>query len=215
MKKVLFYLAFAAVSVSLPSYASDVGFNLGINIGNRPNVVVAAPTPPAPAYAPPVENDDPPVEIDDPPEFISPPQLGFYVAVGVPYDLYFVANQYYLCRGNVWYAAPRYNGPWAPVHYRALPHSLRRYPTKKIRYYRDAGFRHYRAGGDRYWAKHHFHPEKVMKEHRRVEKHEMKEYREAEKHEMKEYRKAERNDLKRDRREAREERNYDRHHGRD
>ncbi len=198
MKKVLFCLVLvAAASASLPSYASDVGFSLGINVGNRPNVVVPAPPPPAPVY-------EPPVVIDDPPEFISPPELGFYVAVGVPYDLYFVANRYYLCRGNVWYAGPGYNGPWAPVRYRALPWSLRRYPHDRVRYFRDAGYRRYRAGGDPYWERHHFHPDRDWKEHRK-----------AEQREWKEYRKAERDDWKRDRRDDRGEGNYDRHHGRD
>jgi hypothetical protein len=198
MKKVLFCLAFAAASASLPSYASNVGFSLGINIGNQPNVVVAAP-PPAPAY-------EPPVVIDEPPEFISPPELGFYVAVGVPYDLYFTGNQYYLCRGNVWYAGPRYDGPWAPVRYRALPWTLRRYPHEKIRYYRDAGYRHYRAGGNPYWEKHHFHPDRDWKEHRR-----------AEHRDWKEDRRAERGDWRGDRRDGGDGGGGDngRHHGRD
>ncbi|MRS05897.1 hypothetical protein EG832_22160, partial [bacterium] len=33
-----------------------------------------------------------PVVIEEPPEFIQPPEVGFYVATGVPYDLFFVSN---------------------------------------------------------------------------------------------------------------------------
>ena len=49
------------------SYASDVGFSVGINFG-YPG-----------AYAPPVYVPQP-VVIEEPPEFIEPPEVGFYVA---------------------------------------------------------------------------------------------------------------------------------------
>lgn len=185
MKKVLSCLALAIALPGPFAYASNVDFSVGINIGNQPRVaapVVVAP----PVYAP-------PVVIEEPPEFIAPPELGFYAAVGVPYDLFFVASRYYLCKGNVWYSGPRYNGPWVSVHYRSLPREIRRYPFEKIRYYRDAGYGHYRRGDNPYWERHHFHPEK----------------------EWKEQRKAEHEQWKRDKREDREDRNYARHHGRD
>jgi hypothetical protein len=201
MKKPLFCMAFAGLLSAPLAYASNVDFNVGINIGNRPPVVV--PAPPPPVYAPPVPVAAPPVVIEEPPEFIEPPQLGFYAAVGVPYNLYFAANQYYLFKGNAWYAAPRYNGPWVSVRYASLPGVLRRYPHEKIQYYRDAGYRHYRGGGDPYWEKHRFHPEKVWKEQRKAEK----EYR-------KEQRRAEKEDWKEAKRQEKEYRDHDRGHGR-
>jgi hypothetical protein len=166
MKKVLFSLAFASVFSCPFVHASNVDFSVGINIGNQPRVAVPVPVaPPAtPVYAP------PPVVIDEPPEFIAPPELGFYAAVGVPYDLFFVGSRYYLCRGNAWYAAPNYNGPWVSVRYKTLPWSLRRYPSERVRYFRDAGYRHYREGGNPYWERHHFHPEKRWKDDRRAER---------------------------------------------
>ncbi len=78
--------------------------------------------------------------------------MGFYAAVGTPYDLFFAANRYYLCRGNMWYAAPNYNGPWVQVGYRSIPWSLRRYPIARIRYMRD------RAGDDDYYEYRRFRP---------------------------------------------------------
>lgn len=180
MKKAMFCLALTATLSAPFAYASNVDFSVGINIGNQPRVAV--PAPPPPVYTP-------PVVIEEPPEFIEPPELGFYAAVGVPYDLFFVTNRYYLYRNNAWYAAPRYNGPWVSVGYRTLPMELRRHSFKKIRYYRDAGYGHYRHGDNPYWQKHHFHPERVAREQRKAERehwkrerHEEKEQRKLEKH---------------------------------
>lgn len=160
MKKIL-ALSFVAAMFATPmAYASNVDFGVNINIGNTPNVVV-----PAPVVAPP-----PPVVIDEPPEFIEPPQLGFYVAVGVPYDLVFMSNHYYMCRNNVWFRAPSYNGPWATVGYRSLPPGLRRYKIDRIRYIRDEEYRPYRARGA-YYPGEHFRPAKEWRE-RREEAHE-------------------------------------------
>ncbi len=185
MRKVLSCLVLALALPAPFAHASDVGFNVGVNISNQPRVVVPAPpqpvyAPPQPVYAAPVPVYAPPVVIEEPPEFIEPPELGFYAAVNVPFDLFFVANTYYLCKGNVWYSAPRYNGPWVQARYRALPPQLRRYPFQKIRYYRDAGYNHYRRADNPYWNKHHFHPEKEWKERRKAEKEERKEQRKEE-----------------------------------
>ncbi len=120
-------IVFAVTTLASSANASNVGFNFGINVGNVP----------APVYAP------QPVVIDEPPEFVAQPALGFYAAVGTPYDLFYAANRYYLCRGNAWYASPYYNGPWVQVGYRTIPWGLRRYPIAKIRYIRDEGYRHH------------------------------------------------------------------------
>lgn len=193
MKKLLFVLALAPALGGSLAHASNVDFNVGINIGNTPRAVVPVPAPP-PVYAP-------PVVIEEPPEFIAPPQLGFYAAVGVPYDLFFIDSRYYLFRDNVWYAGPNYNGPWVSVRYRALPRALRRHPFERVRYYRDAGFREYRHERSPYWENHHFHPRKEWKEERKAEREEWKRERRAEHDEMK--------------REWRDAREYDRRHGRD
>lgn len=141
MKKILLIgSALAAVALyAAPVHASDVGVSFGINVG----VPVVPPPPVAdvPVYAP-------PVAIYEPPEFIQPPGLGFYVAAGVPYDLFFIDNVYYLCSGNDWYESPYYNGPWTPVYYRNLPFWLRRYPLERIHYFRDDYYRNYRHAGD-------------------------------------------------------------------
>ncbi len=140
--------AFAVMALASSALASNVGFSFGINVGNIPAPVYAPPVYAPPAYAPPA------VVIDEPPEFVAPPTMGFYAAVGTPYDLFYAANRYYLCRGNAWYSAPYYNGPWVQVGYGALPWGLRRYPIARMRYMRDT------AGYDDYYGYRHFRPER-------------------------------------------------------
>ncbi len=130
-----------ATSVSL-AHASNVGLNIGINLGNLPVSVIAAQ----------------PVEVVEPPEFVARPGLGFYVAVGTPDDLFYADNRYYRCRGDSWYAAPYYNGPWVSVGYRALPWKLRRYPIARLRSFRDGWDRH--RGEVSYANYGHFRPER-------------------------------------------------------
>jgi hypothetical protein len=127
MRKYLFCLALALVIPVSQAHASRVGVNVGVNIG----------VPVAPVYV------NPPVMIEGAPQFVAPPQLGFYVAVGVPYDLFYFGNSYYLSRGNVWYASSYYNGPWVTIGYRDVPPGLRRHSFDRIHYYRDGYYRRY------------------------------------------------------------------------
>src|SRR5512137_1408219 len=135
MKKFLLCMTFVLLAPVAQSYASDIGFSVGINFG-YPG-----------AYAPPVYAPQP-VVIEEPPEFIQPPEVGFYVAAGVPYDLFFLGNLFYLCSGDVWYTSPYYNGPWTQAYYNNIPYSIRSYPFERIHYYRDNYFRRYRDYGD-------------------------------------------------------------------
>ena len=138
MRKYLVTLSFAVASSASLAHASGVGLNIGINLVNLPVPVVAAP----------------PVAVVEPPEFIARPGLGFYVAVGTPNDLFYADNRYYLCRGDAWYEAPYYNGPWISVGYRALPGELRRYPIARLRDFREE------MGSHRGEAYGHFRPER-------------------------------------------------------
>lgn len=144
-KRLIVSLAAALSIVAGTAHAGNVGWNIGINLG----VPVYA-TPSVPVYVPaPVQvQSPPPVVLDEPPRFIIPQGLGFRVAVGVPYDLYYVADNYYVYRNNAWYRAASYDGPWMSVRYRALPGELRRYPVAAIRSSRDAAYRHYNDDHD-------------------------------------------------------------------
>lgn len=140
MKKYLFGLVFSMVLPITQAQAGHVNFNVGVNVG----------VPVAPAYV------APPVTIVEPPEFVAPPELGFYVAYGVPYDLYFYGNRYWLWRSGVWYSAPFYNGPWVTVGIRNVPYGIRRFPFERVHYFRDNYYRRYHGVGGPEFR--HFHP---------------------------------------------------------
>lgn len=125
----------------------DVNLNIGV-----PVPVAPAPAPPVAVY--PVESPwpvgQPEVVIDEPPRFIFSPNLGFYVSIGIPYDVVYVDNSYFLYRGGYWYRSPSYRGPWNVMTYRRLPHALRDHRYEQIRYYRDYEYRTYMHDRDRY-----------------------------------------------------------------
>ncbi|MDD2336768.1 MAG: hypothetical protein PHD01_09365, partial [Geobacteraceae bacterium] len=135
----------AGVSISLPGFGLSVGpGGVGLNIG-LPWVVAPAPVP-APAYGYPDYSYEP-VVTEEVPEFVQPPELGFYVAVGVPYDLFYYNNSYYMNRGNIWYNSPYYNGPWSSVYYSNVPYVFNRFPFERIRHYRDSYYGRYQRYG--------------------------------------------------------------------
>ena len=154
MKKCVLLVLFTWMFVITPALAADVGFNLNLQVGNRPAAV--------PAYV------APPLIVAEPPEFVMPSALGFYVAVGVPFDMVIISNSYYVHKGNSWYLAPGYNGPWVAVSHGKLPPGLRKHRFERIRYFRDMEYRRFRADGGHYRGKH-FRPEKDRKEQRKSE----------------------------------------------
>jgi hypothetical protein len=175
VKKMLVVPILATVLAAQTSFA---GVNVNVNLGAP--VAVPVPVVPAPVAPPPAE-----FYVEEPPEFIIPSALGFYVAVGVPYDLFYVGNVYYVYRNNTWYRGPSYNGPWAVTSYRRLPPGLRRHKFERIRYYRDEEYRHYRDDRDHYRGRY-FRPDRHEAKERRKEEHERaKEERRWEKDERK------------------------------
>lgn len=95
----------------------------------------------------------PPIVIQQPPDFLYPPELGFGVAVGVPYDMFYISGSYYLYRGGGWYRTPHYGGNWIKMRSRELPPELRRHRIAKIHQFRDREHRVYVKDRDRYRGK--------------------------------------------------------------
>jgi len=159
----------AGLSINLPGFGFRAGpGGVGLNIG-LPWVVASEPAyvyqQPGYAYQEPdyaYQQSDyayQPVVIEEPPEFVLPPELGFYVAVGVPYNLFFLNNVYYVCRDNIWYSSPYYYGPWSRTYYRNIPYALNRFPFERIRHYRDNYYGRYQRYGA--WDGYrHFRPER-------------------------------------------------------
>ena len=144
MKRFIATVSFLAASQSMMAMA---GINVDVNIGlpQPPPPVIVAPPPPPPTYAPPpVEIQQPPLVVyESQPRFIFSPTLGFYVSVGVPYDIVYIGSSYYLYSGGYWYVGPTFNGPWVFAQRRVLPSILKKYRYDQIRYYRDIEYRVY------------------------------------------------------------------------
>lgn len=138
MNRVSLLLLGAVLLTASPLRASDIGVDLHLSLGR-----------PAPA----------PVYIAEPPVFLFPPGLGFYVAVGVPYDCFYIDGRYYIYKGNIWYAAPHYTGPWFITEPAHLPPGLVKHRYPRIIEMRNAEYRAYKASRGGYPGKT-FHPGK-------------------------------------------------------
>jgi hypothetical protein len=96
----------------------------------------------------------PPVVVRSAPTMLFLPEPGFYVAVGVPYDIYFTGGHYYYLHGDHWFWASGYNGPWVHVSPSFLPPGLRKFKIAKLRSFRDHEYGRYRASGPDFRGKH-------------------------------------------------------------
>ena len=85
------------------------------------------------------------------PNLLFVPQLGFYVSVGLPYDLLFFNNFYYVYHRNHWYHSHYYHGPWVVVKHNRLPRAIRKHRWHKIREYSNY---EYRKAHKHRWLKH-------------------------------------------------------------
>jgi hypothetical protein len=134
----LLFCALVLLGVS-QAWSDDVrvGADIHISLGN-----------PAPA----------PYVVSQPPLFLYPQDLGFYVAVGVPFGLFYIDNHYYAPRGGVWYGAPHFNGPWYYVKPGHLPPGLVKHRYRDVIYQRDIEYRNYSRDRDHYQGQK-YHPE--------------------------------------------------------
>jgi hypothetical protein len=117
--------------VSMMAIPALAEVNINVNIGPPPPVVVA--TRPAMVFL---------------------PEPAVYVAVGVPYDIYFVSGRYYYMHGDHWFWGSGYDGPWVVVEQRHLPPGLAKYKVVKLREYRDREYKVYKVQGPGYKGKH-------------------------------------------------------------
>jgi len=162
MRKLL-AVASAVVLFGTASMAQADGLSFNINVGG------------------------PPIVISQPPDFIYPSELGFGVAVGVPYDMFYSSGIYYVYRGGGWYRTSSYGGNWAKVGKRQLPPEFRRYNINKIHAYRDREYRTFSKDRDHYRGKR-FNPAGERREERR----DMKEQRHEDRQDQHEQRRDER-----------------------
>ena len=157
------------------AHAGNVGIDLNVHLGDQPRTVIV----PGPVSPPP----PPYVSIGEDVHFILPGALGFYVAVGVPYDLFYTNNSYYLFRDGSWLRAPNSRGPWMIMSRRDLPPLLRRQRIERIRAYRNAEYEIYRRDREHYHGRHFMTARDEWKERRNDERERWKEEKRAEKEE--------------------------------
>ncbi len=115
---------------------ADVGID--IHLGNTP-----APPPPPPA-----------IEVESSPEMVFAPEIGLYVAVGIPDDIVYVSGRYYRSYSGGWYRSRYYDGPWVFQGQKQLPRGLRQWNIEKIHQYRDMRGQQYKEQGPKYQGKH-------------------------------------------------------------
>ncbi len=142
--------------VAAPCQAADAGYEADSHIRNTPQEVMVQPPPPT------VVVEGPTLVIEAPPVLVAPPRLGFYLAVGVPYEMFYLAKRYYLLDDDVWYKSRRYDGPWQEVSYKRLPAPLRKYKMERIRQIREEQYQLYEEEGH-YWGQS-FQPGEVEEE---------------------------------------------------
>jgi WXXGXW repeat (2 copies) len=171
------------------SVACAGNVDVNINLGGQPRqVIVREP------------------QVNEDVQFIYPNQLGFYVAAGLPYDLFFVQNNYYLYRDGRWSRSSHSQGPWVYVDRRALPPGLRKHKMERIHHYRDQEYGVYRQAPERYRGKHFRSPREEWKEQRKDGKELRKEMKRDEKEDRKDAKRAEKEDRKAAKREEKEDR---------
>src|SRR5262245_23782871 len=94
--------------------------------------------------------EPPPVVVYSPPTMVLLAEPQTYVAVSVPYDIFFVSGRYYYFHGGHWFWGPGYGGPWTYVAVQTLPPGLRRYKVRQLREFREREYRVYRVQGSRF-----------------------------------------------------------------
>jgi hypothetical protein len=142
-----------AASTYFPYEKIDSYFNQPPASPNPPQAQPAPsqPAPEEPVKAPP--RREPPIMITQAPEFLFPEELGFGVAVGVPYDMVYISETYYYSLGGVWYRSASYKGPWSARGENQLPPELRKHKLSKIRALRNQEFRAYWKDKEHYKGK--------------------------------------------------------------
>jgi hypothetical protein len=97
----------------------------------------------------------PPIVVAQPPEVVMVPGSDVYFVPDVAYDVFFYNGFWWSPRGDRWYRARAYNGPWRVVARRVIPPPLFRVPRDYRRVYlreRHVPYGQWRR--DREWREH-------------------------------------------------------------
>jgi len=120
----------------------------------------------------------PPIVVAEPPEVVLVPRSQVYFVPGLEFDVFFHNGYWWSPRGDRWYRARAYNGPWRVIHRRHVPGAVIRVPHDYRRVYGRERHIPYREWQGRHGRGEH----REMREHDRREHHEGREHREREEH---------------------------------
>lgn len=70
----------------------------------------------------------PPITVSEPPHVVMIPKFGVYFVPGVSYDVFFYNGYWWSPRGDRWYKARQYKGPWGVVQRKHVPGNLFKVP---------------------------------------------------------------------------------------
>ena len=124
--------------------------------------------PPPPSYVAPAPVQAPVVLPAAPPQFVYVPELGYYVAMGVAFDMIYDGQAYYYHNGGYWYRTSYYGAPWAYVAPRLLPQVLVRFSFRDIHRFRDREYKRYNRDRGHYRGR--LHRPEIRREIRREER---------------------------------------------
>ena len=96
----------------------------------------------------------PPIVVQQRPTMVYLAEPGMFVAVGVPYDIYFISGRYYYLHGDNWFWAAGYGGPWVHVVRKNLPPGLQKYKVVQLRDFREREYKVYKAQGPKFKGQH-------------------------------------------------------------
>jgi hypothetical protein len=96
----------------------------------------------------------PPVVLHSRPTMLYLAEPASYAAIGIPYDIFYVGDRYYYVRGDNWFWAPGYAGPWTSVSYSRLPPGLQKFKVVRLREFRDREHNLYVVQGAKFKGKH-------------------------------------------------------------
>ena len=79
----------------------------------------------------------PEVFLAAPPLFLQPQERQFFVAVEIPYDLFYLGGSFFLAVRGTWFASDFYEGPWERLEKQRLPVELRENKIQSLREIRE------------------------------------------------------------------------------
>ena len=94
-----------------------------------------------------------PIIVQAPPTMLFLQDPGVYVAVGIPYDMFFIGGRYYYFDSGNWFWASGYGGPWGYVGYSTLPPGLRKFEVRRLREFREREYTVYKVQGPKFKGK--------------------------------------------------------------